>query len=154
MIYTKNLFLKVKKHKKLIILLSILIFASLVIYFIFSYIIYIPKYPYTQEYVVGTNNIKGDINISSIKELEIGANSDGYAVFKNPRKALKYKKRTYKDGIEIIQKEFNLGPLSQFNYKKYKNYGWQVTKGSNEAKAEALKVSNLLDIYENSFVKQ
>ena len=56
-----------------------------------------------------------------------------------------------KKGIKLIKDEFNLMPLSNFTYKEYKTYGWQVTKGSKKAQEEARFVSSFLDIYENSF---
>ena len=52
---------------------------------------------------------------------------------------------------KLIQKEFNLLPLTNFNYKSYKIYGWQVTTGTNEEKEQSRFVSSFMDIYENSF---
>ena len=57
----------------------------------------------------------------------------------------------YKDGIKLIQKEFNLLPLNRFNYKSYGTFGWQVTIGTEEEKEQARFVSSFMDIYENSF---
>ena len=42
-------------------------------------------------------------------------------------------------------------PLTNFTYKSYKTYGWQVTTGTDEEKEQARFVSSFLDIYENSF---
>lgn len=113
---------------------------------------------YSQEYIVGQNNIKGDIDTSYFsskgKEFEIGANKYGYVVFKNPAEALKRLKNDYKEGLSCIQKEFNLIPINRFNYKSYKTYGWQVTTGSKEEKEQARFVTLFMDIYENSFNKQ
>lgn len=48
---------------------------------------------YTQEYTAGTKGIKGNVNVSKFTDVSedfaIGANSNGYAVFKNPSKAFK-----------------------------------------------------------------
>ena len=112
--------------------------------------------PYTQEYVIGKSNIKGEVDIekySSInKDLEIGANKDGYAVFKDPLKAFEYLKENYKSGINLIKKQFNLSKLSNKNYKEYKTYGSQVEYDISDSQMhEAFFVSEFLDIYENSF---
>ncbi len=149
----KKLFEKVKKHKLKILVISIVLLLVLAIYIIFSYVIYIPKYPYTQEYIPGTGNIKGDVNLDKYKEkeLSIGANQYGYAVFKNPKNAFKYIKENYKKGIKLIQKEYHLAPLNQFNYEKYGIYGCQVIGGTKQERDEAFYVSGFLDIYENSF---
>lgn len=64
---------------------------------------------------------------------------------------IKHLKRDYKDGIKLIQKEFNLLPLNIFNYKSYGTFGWQVTIGTKEEKEQARFVSSFMDIYENSF---
>lgn len=49
----------------------------------------IPELAYSQEYTAGTGNIKGDVRVeyfeSHGKAFEIGANSYGYAVFKDPK---------------------------------------------------------------------
>jgi hypothetical protein len=61
-------------------------------------------------------------------------------------------KKDFAKGISAIQKEYFLLPISKWNYKQYKNYGWQLakTKDSKEI-AQARKVTSFLDIYENSF---
>ncbi len=112
---------------------------------------------YSQIYIPKENNIKGNTDINSFGkkniDFDIGANKYGYAVFKNPNKALKRLKKDYSKGIKLIQKEFNLLPLNNFTYKDYKIYGWQVTTGTEEAKKQARFVSSFMDIYENSFSK-
>lgn len=82
---------------------------------------------------------------------DIGANRYGETVFKNPQKAFKTLKKEYSKGIQLIQKEFNLLPLTNFTYKSYKTYGWQVTTGTDEEKEQAIFITSFLDIYENSF---
>ena len=65
------------------------------------------KYPSVQEYVVGQGNIKGNVPveeyISISEDFAIGANKDGYAVFKDPEKALAKLLELYSDGITLIQ---------------------------------------------------
>lgn len=78
---------------------------------------------YTQEYIIGTGNIRGEVNAAKFleyhKDFEIGANKYGYAVFKNPEKAFKTLKAEFNDGIKCIQKEFKLLPFSKVTYKMY-----------------------------------
>lgn len=140
---------------KFVLLLILLIVGSL------AYLkIYYPNYnlKYSQEYIIGQNNIKGEVDTqyfsSKGKEFEIGANKYGYAVFKNPIKALKKLKTDYRDGLRVIQKEFNLFPINKLNYKSYGIYGWQVTTGSKEEKEQSNFISSFIDIYENSFSQQ
>ena len=116
------------------------------------------KYPSVQEYVVGQGNIKGNVPVeeyTSISEdFAIGANKDGYAVFKDPEKALAKLMELYADGINLIQTEFDLEPLSEENYDWYKVYGLQITTGTEEEQQQAIFVGKFLDIYENSYVGQ
>lgn len=112
---------------------------------------------YTQIYIAGDADIKGNVDINSFGKInidfDVGANKYGYAVFKNPNKAFSRLKKDYKKGIELIRREFHLLPLTSFNYSSYKIYGWQVTCGSDEEKEQARFISKFLDIYENSFNK-
>lgn len=110
---------------------------------------------YTKIYISGDENIKGGVDVNKFGKIsidfDIGANKYGMAVFKNPSKAFARLKKDYASGIKLIKDEFNLLPLSNFTYKEYKTYGWQVTKGTKKAQEEARFVSSFLDIYENSF---
>ena len=78
------------------------------------------QYPSVQEYVVGQGNIKGSVPvdeyISISEDFAIGADKDGYAVFKDPEKALSTLLELYSDGINLIQTEFDLEPLSNNTY--------------------------------------
>lgn len=116
-----------------------------------------PNLKYSQEYIAGTGNIKGDVNVKYFREksedFDIGANKYGYAVFKNPKRAFIRLQQDYKKGIALIKKEFSLEELSQNNYQSYGVYGWQVNTGTEEEQTEARFVSSFMDIYENSFVK-
>lgn len=110
---------------------------------------------YSQIYISGEGNIKGSVDIIEFGKInidfDIGANKYGNAVFKNPDKALRTLKKDYSKGIKLIQKEFNLLPLTSLNYRSYQVYGWQVTSGTDEEKEQARFVSAFMDIYENSF---
>lgn len=110
---------------------------------------------YTQEYVAGTRNIKGDVDVEWFTqrgpEFAIGANGYGYAVFKYPERALRKLEQDYAEGLALIQREYHLGPLSAGNYESYGNYGWQVNMGTEETRAQAMFVSDFMDIYENCY---
>lgn len=112
-------------------------------------------HPYTQEYIAGQGNIQGNVNTENFIEkdsrFEIGADKDGMAVFKEPEKAYEALLEKYSEGLSLIKKEFDLPDTSSRDYEGYKNYGWQVETGTKEERAEALFVTQFLDIYENSF---
>ena len=150
---------KNKKYKILILIISVLLIISFVILgrelLVKCGYILDNDLKYSQIYISGDENIKGNVNVNKFGKInidfDIGANKYGYAVFKNPNKAFKRLKKDYSKGIKLIQKEFNLLPLNNFTYKKYKTYGWQVTTGTAEEKEQATFVSSFMDIYENSF---
>lgn len=152
------------KSKKYKLILIILLIILIIIFIILGKVVLVKcgyiiddNLKYSQIYVAGEGNIKGNVNINKFGKInidfDIGANKYGTAVFKNPNKALKTLKKNYSKGIKLIQKEFNLLPLTNFNYKSYKTYGWQVTTGTEEEKEQARFVSSFMDIYENSFNK-
>lgn len=113
------------------------------------------KNPATQEYIVGTGNIKGNVDVDKYLKIdqrfEIGADKNGMAVFKDPHKAYQALTEKYTDGINLIQKEFDLEDLSETTYQAYKIYGGQVETGTPEEKDQANFVSRFFDINENSF---
>lgn len=113
--------------------------------------------PWVQEYVVGAEGILGQVDKAKYESVSedfaIGADKYGRAVFKDPRKAFETMKQLYSDGLALIAEEQNLAPISHSNYNLYKKFGWQVTSGTEEAQKQAKFVSNILDIYENSFAK-
>lgn len=150
---------KNKKYRILMIVISILL---IILFTILGKIVLVKcgyiiddNLRYSQLYISEESNIKGNVDINKFGktniDFDIGANKYGYAVFKNPNKALKTLKKDYSKGIKLIQKEFNLLPLTNFNYKTYKTYGWQVTTGTDEEKEQARFISSFMDIYENSF---
>lgn len=147
------------KYKILIIVISTLLVISFVILgknalVKFGFMMN-DNLKYSQIYIAGEGNIKGNVDINKYEKLnidyEVGANKYGEAVFKNPNKAFKRLKKDYSKGIKLIQKEYHLLPLTNFTYKMYGIYGWQVTTGTDEEKEQARFVSSFMDIYENSF---
>ena len=109
---------------------------------------------YTQEYTAGTKGIKGNVNVSKFTDVSedfaIGANSNGYAVFKNPSKAFKTFEKMYADDIQSLKDEFGLKDFNKKTYHDYMTYGWQSNVGTDEEKQNKKFISSFLDIYENS----
>jgi uncharacterized protein YxeA len=142
-----------KKNNLINLIIIIIIIISVILYLTY------PKYDhnksYVNDYIVGAKGIKGNVDISNWgnkKSFEIGVNKEGYAVFRNPDKALRQIKIDYSKGIAAIQKEFFLLPISRWNYKKYRNYGWQLkSKYDLETIIQSRNLSSFLDIYDNSF---
>ena len=114
-----------------------------------------PNLVYTQRYEYGKDNLQGSVDYNKYEKIsmdfEIGANKYGYAVFKNPNKAFKRLKKNYSKGLKLIQNEYKLFSINNFNFREYKTYGWQLTTGSEEEIAQAIFITSFLDIYENSF---
>ena len=67
------------------------------------------------------------------------------------RKAFEALVRDYSDGINLIRDEYKLGPITPRNFYDYMTYGWQVNTGTEESKNQAAFVTQVLDIYENSY---
>ena len=143
------------KKKVLIVVILIIVFlTALLIYYFYTNSTHITN-PYTQEYIVGESNIKGNVDIKKYtnidKKFEIGADKNGYAVFKNPNEAFDIFLEKYNLGIVAVKKEFNLKDLNKKDFESYKIYGGQLTSGTEEEKEQAVFISEFLDIYENSF---
>ncbi len=118
--------------------------------------LYDPNLQYSQEYLPGSSNIKGNVDTAYFADkspdFEIGANRYGYAVFKNPAAAYARLVEDFKTGIDLIQEEFELEPLTPDKYLAYMNLGWQVTTGTEDERDQAMFVTFCMDIYENSIV--
>lgn len=111
--------------------------------------------PYTQEYIIGDSNIKGNVNVKNYTDIssdfDIGANEDGYPVFKDPHQALETLKVIYDDILVKIQDDNNLEELSYDTYEKYIKYSGSFTFSSFDDTENAIFVNQFLDIYANSF---
>lgn len=115
--------------------------------------------PYCQEYIPGGEGVMGTVNVSYFEEKSehyaIGANSEGYAVFKTPYAAFREMKTTNRAGkraiCKMMFKEAHiLLPLTPLTCELYGTYGWQVYEGSEKAKEQADFISAFADLYENS----
>ena len=142
-----------KKKIILICLIVVIIALSIIIFTTYPVI----KNTYVQEYVPGTDNIKGDVDILDFtnrsQDFEIGADKSGYAVFKDPRKAFSTCKSLYGHAIGLIQREFHLLPLTHHTHQSYLNYGSQITIGSEMDQRDASFISKFLDIYKQLQIK-
>ena len=113
------------------------------------------RYPAAPEYIIGSGNCRGEVDTEKYLKISdafaIGADENGWAVFKNPAKALHALRTHYGKGIRAIQREFHLLPLTPLTYHSYGMYGWQLSEGTKEEMQQAEFVSGFVDIYENSF---
>lgn len=144
------------KNKKIVIAIIIIV-MTITLLLIYNYYNLKPSNSlrWTQEYVAGKGNIKGDVDVNIFGTnpvYGIGANKDGYAVFKNPTEAFVQMKKDCVKGLKAIQQEFYFAPISNRNFDRYKAYGWQLNSNEDEeVRQQALFVTQFLDIYENSF---
>ena len=113
---------------------------------------------YCQEYILGQAGIVGNVNVQEYavihEDFAIGANRYGYAVFKEPEKALNTLKELFPNVITLIQSEFDLEELTTDTCQKYKLYGAQIVTETPEEQEEAHFICKFLDIYENSYFEQ
>ncbi len=82
----------------------------------------------------------------------VGKNMHGWTAFKNPRKALRQFEEEYKDVLEEIQKQNDLAPFSDDNYKDYRIFGWQLYDVDDDMRHRGTLVTHFLGIYEHSYV--
>lgn len=112
--------------------------------------------PYTQEYIAGQGNIKGQVNVERhlhrSEYFDIGATKDGWAVFKDPEKAFTTFKELYSDELEHMKYEFDLMEISEKHYEPYLQYSsYSNTCISGDYCEDAYYIGSFLDIYENSY---
>ena len=114
-------------------------------------------HPYAQEYLPGTGNIQGNVNVDRWlaygPSFSIGADADGYAVFKDPDAALKLAKEVFKDGIDLLKQTKNLPELTKYTYTKYYIDTTGESYGTGEKGKQIQELQGFLDIYENSYSK-
>ena len=115
-----------------------------------------PGYGYSQEYLPGTGNIKGSVDTAYFESLgqdfEIGANRDGYAVFKKPRAVMIAIHRDYKPGLSVMMENGLYYPVLGIQVKGCTSGLAMDLKGSStEGLKQAKQICRMMDIYENSF---
>ena len=82
---------------------------------------------------------------------EMGLSRTGQPVFVNTGKAMRQAKVIYSDAIAYLQKEYHLLPLSQYTYRPYMTYGWQIVCEDEAIKEQGRDLTGFLDIYDNCF---
>ncbi len=82
---------------------------------------------------------------------EMGLSRTGQPVFVDTAKAMRQAKIIYSDAISYLQKEYHFLPLSQYTYKNYETYGWQIVSDNEAITEQGRKLSQFLDIYDNCF---
>ena len=134
-----------KSNRKLLIVISSCILFAIGLFGIFDYIYFSPGIYYEGDVS------KWEDSFPNHSAYELGLNSGEMPVFKDPNKALKQAKVDYSDAIKEISKKFKLLPLTKYTYKQYGMYGWQVASDNEMINEQGRKLSQFLDIYENSF---
>jgi hypothetical protein len=113
--------------------------------------------PWVQEYIPGQGNIRGAVDTAKYlavsQDFAIGASADGYAVFKDPYKALRALSREFGSTLRKLRVQNLLPPLGYGNYRRYLTASaranpWAVTE---EEIRELAFIRGFFDIYENSF---
>ncbi len=113
--------------------------------------------PWVQEYIPGQGNIRGAVDTAKYlavsQDFAIGASADGYAVFKDPYKALRALSREFGSTLRKLRAQNLLPPLGYGNYRRYLTASaranpWAVTE---EEIRELAFIRGFFDIYENSF---
>lgn len=97
-----------------------------------------------------TTKLSNDFNQNDEAYL-IASNKDGMPIFKNTNKALEQALIDYADGFTAIQEQFNLPPVNNENWDRYKTYGWQLTTDDENIQKQGVEITQFFDIYENSF---
>lgn len=82
---------------------------------------------------------------------KMGLSRSGQPVFRDTAKAMRQAKVIYSDAIDYLQKEYQLLPLSQYTYKAYMTYGWQIVCEDESVKEQGRNLTGFLDIYDNCF---
>ncbi|HQB33100.1 MAG TPA: hypothetical protein PLI19_07175, partial [Erysipelotrichaceae bacterium] len=66
-----------------------------------------------------------------------------------------FAKEQYAEAISLVYDSFNeeyqVGEFSESNYQLYKLLGWQIPAADEEIRKQGVKLTQFLDIYENSF---
>ena len=140
-----------KKKKKIIIIFLLIIFAITIISFITFKIF--DHFLFNQCDWHDGDTAEWDVLFDNKDSYDLALNSQNMPVFKNPDKALAQLKEDYKQAIYEIKNEFNITfDLSKYNYQDYSTYGCQLTTDDPILRHQGRYISQVLDIYENSFI--
>ncbi len=115
-----------------------------------------PGYGYSQEYLAGTGNCRGNVDVEYFEslgpEFAIGANRDGYAVFKNPRAVMWAIYRDYRPGLKVLMENGLYFPVFGVVVQGCTSgLSMDLKSSSTEGLKQAKQICGIMDIYENSF---
>ena len=140
-----------KKKRKYMIIFLLVIFAIISVVLIVLNIL--DYFLFNQCAWHTGDTTEWDILFDNKDAYDLALNSQNMPVFKNPDKALAELKRDYKQVILEIKNEFNISfDLSKYNYQDYSTYGCQLTTSDPILRHQGRYISQVLDIYENSFI--
>ena len=133
------------------ILLSLAAAAALAVFFLTD-----PpgvKNPAVGDYIPGVSrgNVDPDFYTSVSPDFELGADRNGYAVFRDPEKALETFRSLYAEELELVASDHGLAPLSERTAELYKVYAAQTERSDSRVRERLSFVAKFLDIWENSY---
>lgn len=113
---------------------------------------------FVAEYDVDSKLVPDDaLEIFSKKDIyALGVNADGKVVFQHPRKAFEEAESSCRAAKKYEKKAFDLKHMSKTWYLAYIDAGAKVQEDKNasdEVKAQAVELSYVLAVYNNSFNK-
>lgn len=137
---------KIKKSKLRICLLVAGVVLGLAVVWALLNMVFFAEVPYQS----------GDVSqweklFPNHSAFEMGLSRTGQPVFTDTAKAMRQAKVIYSDAISYLQKEHHLLPLSQYTYKPYMIYGWQIVCEDEAIREQGMELSGFLDIYDNCF---
>ena len=137
---------KIKKSKLKIYLVIIAIILLVSLIWMLLNLVFFAEVPYQS----------GDVSqweeqYPNHSAFEMGLSRSGQPVFVDTAKAMRHAKVIYSDAIEYLQKEYQLLPFSQYTYKPYMVYGWQIVCEEEAIKEQGRDLTGFLDIYDNCF---
>lgn len=141
-----------KKIKNIFIITGVIISLML----LSLYMVFIRGFYASSDKVVGPYTGSASIDeYLEYEEWQIGENQYGQPVFVDPHKAFEFAKEQYAEAISLVYDSFNeeyqVGEFSESNYQLYKLLGWQIPAADEEIRKQGVKLTQFLDIYENSF---
>ena len=137
---------RIQKSKRKIYVRIIITILGLALIWAFLNMVFFAEVPYQNGDVS-----QWEVQYPKHTAFEMGLSRNGQPVFVNTAKAMRQAKVIYSDAIEYLQKEHHLLPLSQYTYKPYMVYGWQIVSDDERIEEQGRQLTGFLDIYDNCF---
>ncbi|NLZ75113.1 MAG: hypothetical protein GX914_01260 [Erysipelotrichia bacterium] len=144
--------MKNKKRKIILIFIMSIFSIALISY----YMVFIRGFYAESDKVVGPYT--GSAHVDDFKDVEqwqFGENKYGQIVFVDPDKAFDLAMEKYAEAINLIydnyKEEYHLDKFSKKNYHIYMMLGWQLPTDDEQIRKQGVKLTQFLDVYENSF---